>query len=188
MGSSATALAGGSGQESAALAAQVFDVSSACVMSPGSAGAACAAACSSQPLATVSAGGGGEGHPSVMAPGKSPGSSSLAGRRRVRIILGWLTVARVAWKSKAARGAEFRAWPCGRTAVGTALHHTLPSSQDPSHAHAAARGRPIAPHGTSRFAGREHAGAPVGLAGTRRRCDNPSLTEPDGSETGVGQR
>ncbi len=48
-------------------------------------------------------------------------------------------------------------------------------------------GRPFAPHGTSRFAGREHADAAIGLAGTRRRCDNPTLTEPDHSETGVGE-
>ena len=94
------------------------------------------------------------------------------GGSRVRIIVGWLTVARVARKSKAARGAEFRAWPPRRTAVGTALHHTLPMI--PVMLHAAARGRPIAPHGTSRFAGREHADAPIGLAGTRRRCDNPT--------------
>jgi hypothetical protein len=52
-------------------------------------------------------------------------------------------------------------------------------TQDLGQARAATRGRPIPPHGTSRITGSELAGTPIGLAGMRRRCDNPSLPEPD---------
>jgi hypothetical protein len=59
---------------------------------------------------------------------------------------------------------------------------------DPGDAHADRLGRAFAAHGTSRFAGRGLVNAAIGLAATRRRCDNPSLIEPSQGESGVAKR